>query len=100
MARLSDETRRAAWESLDANYIALRIKQGRSLHKMSMADFDCALDNVMDKQLDEYERTEGLPTQEFWTSAARVLKISLHWILTGEPVTDNDRAASGLLVQL
>lgn len=91
---MSSETLSAQWGSLNASTVSSRIRQSRNLRLMSLAEFDQKVEEIIDHEQDRYERERSLPTSSYWIAAARVLGVTIDWIVKGIPRTEDDIAAS------
>lgn len=83
------------WSKISISEVNHRIMQGRTYHKMSMAEFDRKLaEQTIDTEHEEYERKNRLPPLEYWYAVAKVLGVSSGWLIRGEYLFEIDRTVS------
>lgn len=91
---MTRETLSEQWGDLHASSVSSRARQARNLRKMSLAEFDRNVDEIIDHEQDKYEREHALPTNSYWIAVARVLKVTTSWLVRGIPCSEDDIRAS------
>lgn len=88
------DARAEAWIDLNATTVSTRIRQSRNLRRMSLAEFDKRIEEIIDAENDKCEREQSRPTRSYWKAAAVVLGVTTSWIVLGIPRTEDDIQAS------